>query len=63
MKNLEKSTFRAGEYIGYRGSVVYRIRKIGGAWAASNFDNVKDRIVAVSLAAISKKLQKQGASA
>lgn len=63
MKNLEKSAFRAGEYIGYRGSVVYRIRKTGGAWAASNFDNVKDQIIAASLAAISKKLQQQGASA
>jgi len=62
MKNLEKSTFRAGEYIGFRGRAVYRIRKIGGAWAASNFDNAKDRIVAVSLAAISQKLQ-QGGSA
>jgi len=62
MKNLEKSTFRAGEYIGFRGRAVYRIRKIGGAWAASNFDNVKDQIIAASLAAISQKLQ-QGASA
>lgn len=58
MSNIEKSAFRLGEYVGYHEGKVYRIRKIGGAWVARNQADANDRIVARTLAALSKELQK-----
>ena len=36
LHNVEKSGFHHGQYVGYAAGWVYRIRKLGGRWVASN---------------------------
>ena len=62
MHNIEKSAFRHGEYIGYGGGKVWRIRKTNstyGNWIArdQNDNALWDPIYAFRLKEMSEKLE------
>lgn len=58
--NIEKSKFRAGEYVGYGGGKVWHIRKSSrsdASWIASNRYDYLEQILAFKLDELSKKLE------
>ena len=58
--NIERSSFRKGEYVGYCEGKVYRISKTNssyGTWFAHDRDNYNDQVFAFGLESMSIKLQ------
>lgn len=65
MHNIEKSAFKRGEYVGYGGGKVWRIRKTlfgGWKWAAHVTDGDYDTVYADRLSDMSTKLDKMPAA-
>jgi hypothetical protein len=61
--NIEKSTFRKGEYVGYCEGKIYLVTKSNssfGNWFARNKDDFNDQIYAFGLASMSQKLTEKG---
>lgn len=54
--NIEKSAFKAGEYVGYANGEVYRIMRDGKRWLAVNRRGA-DSFVRYNLADISAALE------
>jgi len=60
MQNIEKSAFRKGEYVGYAGGKVWRIKKTNssyGNWFAHNRDSYNEQLYAMRLSDLQAKLE------
>jgi hypothetical protein len=60
MFNIEKSGFRRGEYVGYGGGKVWRIKKTNssfGNWFAHNQDSYNEQLYAMRLSDLQAKLE------
>lgn len=61
LHNIEKSAFRAGEYVGYAAGAMWRIRRCApnkGLWIATAYDTKSSSICRFTLRAISIELER-----
>lgn len=60
LHNIEKSAFRKGEYVGYGGGKVWRIKKTNNSnanWFAHNRDKYNEQLWAMRLTDMQKQLE------